>query len=347
MYPDTSCEQPLHPFQTRKLARIKAICMLTGVSYMGHHHPRYLAADFAAMRQLELDDVFLCLQENDFRYYTGKVKFAPELAQATGLRPLAILWGALNLFGGGRASQHLLENPDGHQQDRAGNPLPAGCYVNEKNVAHIQSLITVCAEVGYAGYFVDEPVPLNCYCEACRTQYDLLIGGDLVHAAPADEQRFRHHCVLTYIKTMATYCKTNHPQLETFCCLMPSEQAMWAEASALDALDNIGTDIYWGNNDRNLAEMRPLLTEIDTLARANGKRHHEWLHGWGIKAGREPRIIQMGDEIIHSRPDALYVWAWEGQIGMSESCDDPLRAWAAVTEVIKRAQDIDHESPSL
>jgi hypothetical protein len=312
--------------------------MITGVSYMGHHNPRYLAADFAAMRSLGLDDVFVCLQENDFRYFTGKVQFSPDLARGMGLRPLALFWGALNLFGGGRSSQYLLENPDGFQRDREGNPTPAGCYVNPKNVAYIQSLITICAELGYAGYFVDEPTPLNCYCDSCCEQYEAVIGGDLRQASPADEQRFRHHCVIAYITNIADYCKQHHPELETFCCLMPSEQSMWAEASAIASLDNIGTDMYWANNDRDLAEMRPLLTEMESHARANGKRHHEWLHGWGVRAGREPRIVELGDEILRANPDALYVWAWEGQIATSESCDDPVRAWAAAVEVIRRAR---------
>ena len=312
--------------------------MITGVSYMGHHNPRYLAADFAAMRTLGLDDVFVCLQENDFRHFTGKVNFAPDLARRAGIRPLALFWGALNLFGGGRSSQFLLENSDCFQRDREGNLLAAGCYVNPKCVAYIESLITLCADVGYAGYFVDEPVPLNCYCPACLEQFASLMGGDLRQAAPADEQHFRHHCVITYIKTIADYCKSYQPALETFCCLMPSEQAMWAEASALASLDNIGTDIYWGNNDRDVREMRPLLAEMEEHARAHHKRHHEWLHGWGIRAGREPRIIEMGDELIRARPDALYVWAWEAQIGTYESCDDPMRAWAAAVEVIRRAQ---------
>jgi hypothetical protein len=314
--------------------------MITGVSYMGHHNPRYLAADFAAMRSLGLDDAFLCLQENDFRTFTGKVRFAPELARGAGIRPLALFWGALNLFGGGRSSQFLLENPDGFQRDQAGNPQPAGCYANPKNVAYLQSLIDICAELGYAGYFVDEPTPLNCFCPSCWEQYDAIIGGDLRHASPADEQRFRHHCVINYIETIANYCKQHHPHLETFCCLMPSEQVMWAETSAITALDNIGTDIYWGNNDRDLTEMRPLLADMARHAHTNNKRHHEWLHGWGIKAGRESRILHLGDELIRAKPDALYVWAWEAQIGTYESCDDPIRAWAASVEVIRRAQAV-------
>jgi hypothetical protein len=312
--------------------------MITGVSYMGHHNPRHLALDFAAMQALGLDDVFLCLQENDFRVFTGKVRFAPDLARAAGIRPLALFWGILNLFGGGRSSQFLLENPDAFQRDRSGNQLSAGCYVNPKNVSYIQSLIDVCAQLGYAGYFVDEPAPLNCYCSSCCEEYDEAVGGDLRSAAPADEHRFRHHCVIRYIDTMARYCKTNHPQLETFCCLMPSEQSMWADAGAIESRDKICTEIYWGNNDRDLKEMRPLLADMEMQARSHHKRHHEWLHSWAIKAGREPRVIEMGDELIRARPDALYVWAWEAQIGTYESSEDPTRCWEAAVEVIRRAQ---------
>lgn len=314
--------------------------MITGVSYMGHHNPRHLRADFIAMRQLELDDAFLCLQENDFRNFPGKVQFGAQIAEGEGIRPLAIFWGALNLFGGGRSSQYLLENPAGFQRDRSGNPISAGCYVNPNNVAYLQSLIDICVDAGYKGYFIDEPVPLNCYCAACKEQFDALIGGDLQYASPADEQRFRHHCVIHYISTIADYCKANFPHIETFCCLMPSEQSMWAEASAITSLDNIGTDIYWGNNNRDVAEMRPLIADMAQQARIHNKRHHEWLHGWGIKAGNEERIALMGNELIRAKPDALYVWAWEAQIGTYESCDNPERAWAKSVEIIRRAKAV-------
>ena len=38
--------------------------------------------------------------------------------------------------------------------------------------------------------------------------------------------------------------------------------------------------------------------------------------------------------------DAIYAWAWKGQIGTSESCDDPLRAWARAEEVFRLAKGI-------
>jgi hypothetical protein len=313
--------------------------MKTGVTYMGHHNPRHTAADFAAMRVLDLDDVLLAAQENDFRYFTGKIRFTPELARGHGLRPIAVFWGALNLFGGGRSSQFLLEHPECFQRDRDGNHLPAGCYVNPVSVAHICMLIDSITDAGYAGYFVDEPTPLtDCFCAACRDTYAAAFDGDLRHATPDDQARFRRRCVVDYVAAISAYCKQRHPQLETMCCVMPVDRAVWADVAALPHLDNIGTDLYWINDDRDVTEMEPLIAELAGYARQHGKRHHEWLQCWNVRAGREARIIDQGDILIKTQPDALYIWAWEGQIGVSESCDDPARAWAAACEVLRRAK---------
>ena len=95
--------------------------MRTGVSYLGALQPRHLRTDLEEMRDLRLDDVFLAMQENDFIHYPGKLRYTAEIAHDLGIRPLAIFWGALNLFGGGRSSQFLLEHPEGHQVGRDGS----------------------------------------------------------------------------------------------------------------------------------------------------------------------------------------------------------------------------------
>ena len=69
--------------------------MRTGVSYMGHHNPKHLTTDLRAMRELQLDEIFVCMQENDFVNFPGKVNFTPQIAQEHGIRPLALFWGAL------------------------------------------------------------------------------------------------------------------------------------------------------------------------------------------------------------------------------------------------------------
>jgi hypothetical protein len=306
---------------------------------MGHHDPKHLQIDLREMNQLNLDDVLLAAQENDFIHFNGKIRFTPQIAREHGLRPLVIFWGALNLFGGGRSSQFLLENPQGFQVGREGQPRPQGCYVNPICISHIQGMIDTIAGLGFEGYFIDEPTPLrDCFCAACQQKFEAWYGGRLGEASAEQQEAFRQRCVIDYIQTMADYCKTNHPGLETMCCLMPVDQAMWEAAGRISSLDNLGTDIYWVNDQRNVEEMRPLVREMAAICRRQGKVHHEWLQCWRVKQGREPRIFEQGHILIEEAPDALYIWAWSGQIGTGESCDDPERAWAEAGRVLQAAK---------
>ena len=314
--------------------------MKTGVSYMGHHNPKHLKTDIIEMAALQLDDVLLAAQENDFVHFTGKLHFTPQIAAEHGLRPIAIFWGALNLFGGGRSSQFLLENPAGFQVSREGQRRSQGCYVNPICLSRLQEMIDAIAELGFAGYFIDEPTPLrDCFCDSCQRKFEQWYDRSLLEASAAQQERFRQRCVVDYIETIADYCKANHPALETMCCLMPVDQAMWAAAGSIASLDNLGSDIYWVNNDRDVAEMNPLLDEMAAICRQSGKVHHEWLQCWRVKRGNEARVFAQGEVLVKERPDALYVWAWEGQIGTTETCADPARAWAEACKVLALAKE--------
>jgi len=313
--------------------------MRTGVSYMGHHNPKHLEVDMREMRELGLDDVFVCTQENDFRYFAGKIDFSPKIAMELGLRPIAIFLGALNLFGGGRSSQFLLENPAGFQVARDGAHLPGGCYVNPLCVARIKEMIDIVAEAGYQGYFVDEPTALrDCYCASCRERFEAWYSGDLAEALEEDREAFRQRCVIAYARTISDYCKSEHSQMETSCCVMPCDEAMWQAASEIESLDNLGTDIYWVNRDRDVEEMVPLIADMASCCRRSGKVHHEWLQCYKVEKGRETRIRDQGEILIREQPDALYVWAWLAQIGTTEACADPEAAWGAASEVLRKAK---------
>lgn len=315
--------------------------MLTGASYMGHHNPKHIEADIRDMVELRMDDVLVCTQENDFVWFPGKIRFTPQIAQDHGLRPIALFWGALNLFGGGRSSQFLLEHPEGFQVARDGSHRPAGCYVNPLCVRHIQTMVDIVAEAGFAGYFVDEPTPLvDCFCPSCRAQYASWYGGDLAATDAVQQAAFRRRCVVEYVRTIADYCKANHPSLETMCCLMPHDHDLWEVVSQIASLDNLGTDLYWVNQDRAVEEATPLIQEMAALCHKQRKVHHEWLQCWAVKAGREPRIFDQGEVLVRAQPDALYIWAWEGQIGTRETCDDPALAWAQARAVLARAKDV-------
>ena len=313
--------------------------MRTGVSYMGHHNPRHLKTDLEEMQQLGLDDVLVALQENDFRHFVGKLQFIPKMARDLGLRPVAIFWGALNLFGGGCSSNLLLENPGCFQVARDGSHRQQGCYVNPASVARIKEMIATAAAAGYEGYFVDEPVELEeCFCPACRARFSEWDGADLIRADAATLKRFRERCVLNYVHEISGYCRQRHPQLETMCCLMPRQQHLWAKMAAITELQNLGADIYWVNQDRDVEEMRPLVREMRDLCQAHGKKHHEWLQCWQAAAGREGRILDQGRILVEENPDALYIWAWHGQVGTTETCANPDLGWAQAVKILKMAK---------
>ena len=313
--------------------------MKTGVSYMGHHNPKHLETDLREMKGLRLDDVLLAAQENDFVHFAGKLKFTPPIAEDYGLRPIAIFWGALNLFGGGQSSQFLLEHPEGFQVGRDGVRRARGCYVNPVCVSRIEEMIDIAVEHGFKGYFVDEPTPLrDCYCASCRAAYRDWYGADLASASDDRKESFRKRCVVEYVRIIADYCKGKHPQLETMTCLMPCDKEMWKEASRIGSLDNLGTDIYWVNDDQNVEEMKPLINELDNLCRSSGKIHHEWLQCWNVRKGNERRILDQGQVLIRERPASLYVWAWQGQVGTTETCDDPAASWQYACEILRAAK---------
>jgi len=317
--------------------------MRTGVAYLGHHNPRHLGTDLQALRSLDCDDVLLAVQEIDFHYFPGKLQSLPAIATDLGLRPVVILWGVLNLFGGGRSSQFLLEHPECHQLASDGSWRPAGCYNNPACVAHIKEMIDRSLERGFQGYFIDEPPCLDCYCPSCRRLFSEWFATDLRSAEGQLVAPFRRRCLTHYVATVAGHVKTSAPSVETFCCMAPEERGLWPEVAALPALDNLGTDLYWANTGQKLEDLCAPVRELAALCKAQRKRHHEWLQCWGVRAGNERRIGEMGRVLCGERPDALFVWAFEGQVGTNEACDDPSRAWTEACALLRRAK---HERTS-
>lgn len=311
--------------------------MRTGVSYMGHYHPKHIQEDLKDISSLGCSDLLVALQENDFAYFPGKLTFIPKIAGELGLKPIAIFWGALNLFGGGRSSQHLLEYPEGHQIRRNRTWDPAGCYNNPRNVAKIREMIDRVVDCRFEGYFIDEPTLLDCYCHSCRCLFEEWFKGNLEEAVAAELDAFRRRSVINYIQTISAYIKGRFHDVETQCCVMPVDKALWKDISRIPFLDSLGTDIYWTNSDRNIEEMTPLVRELDALCVKEGKIHHEWLQCWDVHTGREQRIAEQGRLLIKENPDALYIWAYNGQMGTSETCDDPEAAWGKAVGILRQA----------
>jgi hypothetical protein len=75
------------------------------------------------------------------------------------------------------------------------------------------------------------------------------------------------------------------------------------------------------------------------MCKQHGKIHHEWLQCWYVQRGCEPRIFEQGNILLREKPDALYVWAWKGQVGTAESCADPQTAWRYIEKIFRMAKE--------
>ncbi len=312
--------------------------MRTGVSYLPPHNPRHIRTDLRDIRALGCDDVLAAYQENDAVYFTGKIDLLPAIAREEGLRPIAIFWGGLNFFGGGRSSQFLLAHPEAHQVMRDDSWHAGGCYLNPICLGEIRAFIDRIAHAGFAGFFVDEPSLMECHCAACRDAFARWYEGDLASAPAPQVAAFRRRSVLHYIETITDYIRATHPRLETMCCLMPSDRDLWTDVAALRGLDCLGTDLYWANDARDLEEMRPYVREMAALCRKHGKVHQEWFQCWGIAAGNEERAAAQARLLASERPDALYTWAFNAQLGTSESCSNPTLAWSLAAAALRAAK---------
>ncbi|MFH1062838.1 MAG: hypothetical protein V1747_08180 [Candidatus Omnitrophota bacterium] len=314
--------------------------MRTGLSYMGHHNPKHMQTDLSDIKALGCDDVFLAAQENDFVYMRGKVDFFPRIAKDNGLTAWAIFWGALNYFGGGKSSQFLLEHPQAHQVNKNGSYNPSGCYNNPDSLVYIKSLIDKIASAGFDGYFIDEPSIIDCYCPACQELYASMHRANLFAADSEQQEYFRRKSIVRYVCLLADYIKLTYPRMQTMCCLMPQDKKAWEDIARIDTLDSLGTDIYWVNEQTDVEQTRPLIKEMAGLCKANKKLHHQWLQAWGVQSGRESRIIEQGGILLSEKPDALYAWAYQGQIGTSETCENPQKSWDAVCEILRKAKGL-------
>lgn len=316
--------------------------MTFGTAYMGTHAPEGLKRDLEDLRAEGFDEIVLSCQENDFLHFTGKVEFTPKIAHAAGMRVLVNLWGYASAFGGGRISRLVADYPEVMVVGRDGKPNPLewppgsrtqpGCPNHPLVISRAREMVDQAIAAGADGFFWDEPTKFDCYCEACRALFSGRTGGDLRTAGREAVAEFRRHSVFRWIDEMSRWVKSRNAKLATSTCVMPSDRDAWEDAAECGPLDSLGTDTYWLCEDRPVEWMREPCRELVALARRKGKSPHLWLQCWKVPRGREAELVEAAKILAEAGPDGVYVWAYRGQLGTTEACDDPDAAWRKALE---------------
>jgi hypothetical protein len=229
--------------------------------------------------------------------------------------------------------------------DRQGKPNPLnwhgiiqpGCPNHPKVVGRAREYVDRAIEAGVDGFFWDEPQKYDCYCDACRELFRNRGGGDLAAAPEPERNAFRRWAVGNWIEGMSRYVKSKDRKLITSTCVMPSERDAWADSAACPSLDSLGTDTYWLLEGLPLEWMVEPCRALVDCARKAGKSPHLWLQCWSVPRRRERELVDASRILAEAEPDALYIWAYRGQDGTSETCDDPARAWECALEGFRNA----------
>lgn len=304
--------------------------------------PDSLSRELEDIKRSGFDHVILACQENDFIHFPGKIQFAPKIAHDLGLKILVNLWGYASAFGGGRISRLVADEPEVRVTAPDGNPRPLeqsdgtrlqpGCPNHPRVASRARELVMQAIDAGVDGFFWDEPTKFDCYCPACRRIFMERAGEEITATSPEKLAEFRRHSIYRWIDTMSRLVKERDRKLITSTCVMPSDRDSWEDAPKCEWLDSLGTDTYWMLERKPVEWMREPCAKLVDIARKGGKSPHLWLQCWKIESGREKEIINAARELAAAEPDGIYVWAYKGQMGTSESCADPEQAWNCALE---------------
>ncbi len=326
--------------------------MRLGTAYYGAFLEEHVRLDMEEIKNAGCGDVCITLSENDMKYFPGKARLAPEIGKRYGLRLFAVPWGFGNLFGGGRMSTFILDNPEAMQIDAEGGLVGAGCYNNEIFRDHYRAFIEKIDVLGYDGILVDEPTPIDCYCDACKRKYKGIYGETLPSAAinnidPSPQRvtplrEFRKECVIDFTRGMCDYVKASTRGLLTQVAMMPVDFQMWERIAAIESLDIFGVDPYWLLKDRKKPFewfVRMSQRALD-LCRRMEKVSLIWINCWNIAAGDEEEIGCGVREAASLEPDMIYAWSFKGAAGTNEACENPRKAWEAL---VKEYRELKYE----
>ena len=192
------------------------------------------------------NEVLFALQENHIDSLTGALRHGAHIAREHGLRPYAVVWGFANTFGGGRMSNRLLRDLGLWRQAPDGTRLPKACLNNPGVIDLFAEITAACHHYGFAGMFVDEPTPQECFCPVCQAAFAEAYAGDLLaNAGTPEYAAFQAATVSNYTEALCRRVKAVDPALRTMTCIMPMDEAVFESVAAIPDLDVFGTDPYW------------------------------------------------------------------------------------------------------
>jgi hypothetical protein len=326
--------------------------MELGVSYVSAHLPQHIREDMQEIKSIGCSEVLFALQENHFEALTGAYQYGASIAKDVGIKPLAVIWGFANTFGGGRMSNILLRDAKLWRIQKDGTPLPMGCLNNPFLIQQFLDKMEICHRYGFEGVLIDEPTPQDCFCPFCQKRFIELYGKDLSQSADNPAKGSQYHefqlnTVREYVEKVCKGVKAINPRLQTATAMMPHDKEGFERVASIKEMDVFGTDPYWlvpGAAEfigiTSVKEACQCASDFKAMCASKNKLSQMWLNCWKIPAGKEEEIYTGGKALAEIGYDSFYAWSYRAALGTNEECERPEEAWAALSKLYRELAQI-------
>jgi len=292
----------------------------TGAAYHGTRMLNHVEHDMRDMACHNMNLVVHMMSHNDWNRHFRVMKDIVSISQEAGLEVWMDNWG----LGGppGEISHFLAYYPNAHQVYSDGSIDPVRVCMNNPDFrSFMHSWIDAVKETGATTIFWDEPHLIikengayTCTCELCRKKFEEKFARKMPDTIDEGVKAFQMDTVTDFFEDLCTYAAGKG--LKNAVCVMLGER-FGIHLDTLDklcsvkALDNIGSDPYWGYTGVNPYEFvyKGAKKNLEVSEKFN-KDHNVWIQAYATPRGREEEIIQATEAAYDAGARTILAWSY-------------------------------------
>ena len=329
------------------------MALKTGAAYHGCRMLNHVENDMRDMANNHMNLVVHMMSHNDWNRHFRVMKDIVAISQEAGLEVWMDNWG----LGGppGEISHFLALSPESHQVYSNGDMDPTRVCMNSRPFrAFMKEWIDAVYQTGAKTIFWDEPHftiredgTYACACADCRRRFEAKTGKPMPEIVDEEVKRFQMDTVVDFFTEMCAYASSKG--LKNAVCVMLSERVgvnldSLHRLCAIETLDNIGSDPYWGYTGVNPYEFVYNGTKRNLeISDAFRKDHNLWIQAYATPRGREEEVVQAVEAAYDAGARTILAWSYFGGISNDYAAKNAYLVRAKLNEAYRRIWDIERD----
>lgn len=328
-----------------------------GVAYHGNRFLGHIRDDMKDIVNHGFDTVVHMFSHNDWDRHKKIMKEIFDITKSYGLDVWVDNWG---ITGGPGDKAHFLSyHSEAHQINSDGTISPTSpCLNSPEFVQFTKDWVDVVGEAGGDKIFWDEPslheeqrtdgLPgkWTCRCQRCQKLFEERYNKPMPTELTDEVMEFRMWSIVNYFDIVSKYAKAAG-MYNSICVMLDGHGINLDNISSIcdaDALDNIGSDPYWGyegiSGHRDVYHFVYEKTKmnLDVCNKFN-KDHNLWIQGHLLDKGSEEEIITAADAMYDAGARNIFVWGYRGCEGNDYRAEFPDMLWNTVGQAMQRISE--------